>query len=73
MSIVMIQASAAVFRPSASRSRFLSGSSGKFNRALSVKPTTSSVPSSFKVEAKKGEWLPGLPSPVYLDGRYLII
>lgn len=68
MVTVTTQASAVVFRPCTSRSRFLSGSSGKFNRALSVKPTTSSVLNSFKVEAKKGEWLPGLPSPAYLDG-----
>lgn len=70
MVTVTTQASAVVFQPCTSRSRFLSGSSGKFNRALSVKPTTSSVLNSFKVEAKKGEWLPGLPSPAYLDGRY---
>ena len=62
------QASVPTLRSCASRSAFLSGSSGKLNRTLSVKPTTSCV--SFKVEAKKGEWLPGLASPSYLDGRY---
>ncbi|PWA93386.1 chlorophyll A-B binding protein [Artemisia annua] len=60
------QASVPTLRSCASRSAFLSGSSGKLNRTLSVKPTTSCV--SFKVEAKKGEWLPGLASPSYLDG-----
>lgn len=64
MAAVTTQASAAVFRPS----RFLSGSSGRLNREVSVKPSASCY-KSFKVEAKKGEWLPGLPSPAYLDGR----
>lgn len=35
-----------------------------------MKPIASSSSASFKVEAKKGEWLPGLASPGYLDGRY---
>ncbi|KAL0535685.1 hypothetical protein IC582_030026 [Cucumis melo] len=48
MATVTTQASSTVFRPCASRSRFLSGSSGKFNRALSVKPTTSSIPIAFQ-------------------------
>lgn len=63
------QASFPTLRPCASRSAFLSGSFGKLNRTLAVKPATSSSV-SFKVEAKKGEWLPGLASPSYLDGRY---
>ncbi|RVW12055.1 Chlorophyll a-b binding protein P4, chloroplastic [Vitis vinifera] len=42
--------------------------SGKLGREVSVKPMTSSSYRSFKVEAKKGEWLPGLSSPSYLDG-----
>jgi light-harvesting complex I chlorophyll a/b binding protein 4 len=70
MATVTTQASAAVFRPCASKSRFLSGSSGKLSRELSMKPMASPSSASFKVEAKKGEWLPGLPSPGYLDGRY---
>ncbi|KAJ0751182.1 putative chlorophyll A-B binding protein, plant and chromista [Helianthus annuus] len=65
------QASVAVFRPCASRTRFLTGSSGKLNREFSVKPANSYSSGSFKVEAKKGEWLPGLASPGYLDGRYV--
>lgn len=68
MATVTTQASAAVFRPCASRSRFLTGSSGRLNRLVSVKQSVSSF-KSFKVEAKKGEWLPGLASPTYLDGR----
>lgn len=71
MASVTTQASATVFRPCASKSRFLTGSSGKLNRGLSFKPMapSSSSSTSFKVEAKKGEWLPGLPSPAYLNGR----
>ncbi|KAK4402305.1 Chlorophyll a-b binding protein 4, chloroplastic [Sesamum angolense] len=62
------QASVAGFRPAcASRTRFLTGSSGKLNREVSVRQAVSSY-NSFKVEAKKGEWLPGLASPAYLDG-----
>lgn len=71
MATVTTQASAAVFRPCSSKARFLTGSSAKLNREVSLKalPSTSS-PASFKVEAKKGEWLPGLASPGYLNGRY---
>ncbi|TVU67045.1 hypothetical protein FQP81_21195, partial [Pseudoalteromonas distincta] len=62
------QAPVAVFRPCASKTRFLTGSSGKLNRDLSVKPANTYSSASFKVEAKKGEWLPGLASPGYLNG-----
>lgn len=68
MAAVTTQASVAILRPCASKTRFLTGSSGKLNREVSVRPAVSSY-SSFKVEAKKGEWLPGLPSPDYLNGR----
>ncbi|KAF5459723.1 hypothetical protein F2P56_019645 [Juglans regia] len=70
MATVTTQALAAVFRPScAAKSRFLTGSSGKLHRELAIKPmASSSSTASFKVEAKKGEWLPGLASPGYLDG-----
>ncbi|MBA0821307.1 hypothetical protein Gotur_000982 [Gossypium turneri] len=68
MATVTTQASAAVFRPCASKTRFLTGSSGKLNRDVSFKPVASTSTGSFKVEAKKGEWLPGLPSPAYLNG-----
>ncbi|MBH0219679.1 hypothetical protein GH793_15985, partial [Listeria monocytogenes] len=57
------QALTAVVRP---WSRFLTGSSGKLNREVAIRPAVSAK--SFKVEAKKGEWLPGLPSPAYLTG-----
>lgn len=73
MATVTTQASAAIFRPCASRTRFLTGSSGKLNREVSFRPSTSSSYNSFKVEAKKGQWLPGLASPDYLDGRYVLI
>lgn len=68
MATVTTQASAAVFPPSATKTRFLNGSSGKLNRDFSFKSSTLSY-NSFKVEAKKGEWLPGLTSPTYLNGR----
>ncbi|XP_068642648.1 chlorophyll a-b binding protein 4, chloroplastic-like [Aristolochia californica] len=69
MATVTTQASVAGFRPLASRSRFLTGSSGKLTRAWSFRPLPStSNTTSFKVEAKKGEWLPGLTSPPYLNG-----
>ncbi|CAN1296500.1 Chlorophyll a-b binding protein 4, chloroplastic [Linum perenne] len=68
MATVTTQASAAVFRPCAGRSRLdLSGSPTR----LSIKRVGSSsrrISSAFKVEAKKGEWLPGLASPGYLNG-----
>ncbi|PIN06641.1 hypothetical protein CDL12_20800 [Handroanthus impetiginosus] len=67
MATVTPQASVAGFRPCVSKTRFLTGSPGKLNREVSVRPTFSSS-KTFKVEAKKGEWLPGLPSPAYLDG-----
>ncbi|KAJ6760525.1 CHLOROPHYLL A-B BINDING PROTEIN CHLOROPLASTIC [Salix purpurea] len=67
MATVSTQASAAVFRPCAYKSRFLAGAPSKLNRELSIKPISSSSP-AFKVEAKKGEWLPGLASPSYLNG-----
>ena len=68
MAAVTTQASVAGIRPCASKTRFLTGSSGRLNREVSFKPVASG---SFKVEAKKGQWLPGLASPGYLDGRYL--
>lgn len=68
MAAVTSQASIAGLRPCASKTRFLAGSSGKLNREVSFKPVATT---SFKVEAKKGQWLPGLASPGYLDGRYL--
>ncbi|KAI8018963.1 hypothetical protein LOK49_LG04G01915 [Camellia lanceoleosa] len=57
MATVTAQASTAVFRPHAAKSQFLTGSSGKLNREISLKSKSSS-PRSFKVEAK-GECLPG--------------
>lgn len=66
MATITTQASAAVFRP-----QFLTGSSGKLNKGVPFKPIPSSSTSSFKVEAKQGEWLPGLPPPAYLNGRYI--
>ena len=73
MATVTTQASAAVFRPCInSKSRFLTGSSStKLNREVSLRPMASPSATSFKVEAKKGEWLPGLASPGYLTGRYV--
>ncbi|KAE8730866.1 Chlorophyll a-b binding protein 4 [Hibiscus syriacus] len=68
MAAVTTQASAAVFRPCSSKTRFLTGYTGKLNRQVCLKPMVASSNSSFKVEAKKGEWLPGLPSPAYLTG-----
>ena len=73
MATVTAQASVATLRPLASRSRskFLTGSSGKLSRELVIaKSFPASASASFKVvEAKKGEWLPGLASPAYLNGR----
>ncbi|KAF5734687.1 hypothetical protein HS088_TW15G00179 [Tripterygium wilfordii] len=72
MATVTTQASAAVFRPCVSRSRFLTGSSGRLNRDLSIKTMASSSSTTtctLKIAARKGEWLPGLSSPGYLNGR----
>lgn len=70
MATVTTHASASIFRPcTTSKPRFLTGSSGRLNRDLSFKSIgSSSKTSSFKVEAKKGQWLPGLASPDYLTG-----
>ncbi|CAL0319897.1 unnamed protein product [Lupinus luteus] len=68
MATVTTQASAAIFRPCASKSRFLTSSSGKLNREVAFRPVGSRISTSFKVQAKKGEWLPGLASPGYLNG-----
>ncbi|KAL7115051.1 hypothetical protein ACP275_04G160100 [Erythranthe tilingii] len=69
MAAVTAQASVTVFRPCATtKTQFLAGSSvGKLNREVFVRQAASSY-KSFKVEAKKGEWLPGLASPDYLAG-----
>ncbi|KAJ9568354.1 hypothetical protein OSB04_004320 [Centaurea solstitialis] len=56
----------AVFRPP--KTRFLTGSPGKLNRELATRPANAHPSASFKIEAKKGAWLPGLASPGYLDG-----
>jgi len=68
MATVTTQASAAIFRPCGLKTRFLTGSSGKLNREVAIRPMGCSPSASFKVEAKKGEWLPGLASPGYLTG-----
>ncbi|GAU48102.1 hypothetical protein TSUD_133220 [Trifolium subterraneum] len=68
MATVTTQASAAIFRPCGLKSRFLAGSSGKLNREMAFRPVRCSPSASFKVFAKKGEWLPGLASPGYLTG-----
>ncbi|KAJ4972575.1 hypothetical protein NE237_005749 [Protea cynaroides] len=67
MAAVTTQASLAGLRPLKSKSRFLTGSSGKLTREFSIQKAASSPPNSFKIEAK-GEWLPGLASPGYLNG-----
>jgi light-harvesting complex I chlorophyll a/b binding protein 4 len=63
MATVSTQASIAALRPCTSRSKFL----GAPVRIAKVAPVLSRK--AFKVEAKKGEWLPGLASPTYLNGR----
>ncbi|XP_042498160.1 chlorophyll a-b binding protein P4, chloroplastic-like [Macadamia integrifolia] len=67
MATVTTQASLAGLRPCQSKSKFLSGSSGKLTREISIRKAAPSAPNSFKIEAK-GEWLPGLASPGYLNG-----
>ncbi|KAJ8630624.1 hypothetical protein MRB53_023947 [Persea americana] len=71
--MVATLASGAGFRSCTSKSRFLTGGSrGKLSGEMSPvsvrAPTSSSSVNSFKVVAKKGEWLPGLASPGYLTG-----
>ncbi|XP_072992396.1 chlorophyll a-b binding protein 4, chloroplastic-like [Typha latifolia] len=63
MATVTAQSSIAGFRPCTSRSKFL-GSRGK----VAAKTTKATTFKSFKVEARKAEWLPGVASPAYLDG-----
>ncbi|OIW18500.1 hypothetical protein TanjilG_13252 [Lupinus angustifolius] len=63
MVTAITHASASIFRPCASKSRFLNGSSVSFTQMRSHSYT-----SSFKVQARKAEWLPGLDSPDYLTG-----
>ena len=64
MASVTARAPVAALRPSSAslRSSFL-GHSSRLGRSAAA-PTRRSL----KAEAK-GEWLPGLPSPAYLDGR----
>ncbi|KAK8941683.1 hypothetical protein KSP40_PGU008423 [Platanthera guangdongensis] len=66
MAAIITQASLAIPRPC-----FLTGFSGKLARAAAAIPATTATSSTttLKVEAKKGEWLPGLASPGYLNGR----
>ena len=67
MASVTTQAALGVSRPSICRSGFLTGSSVS-RLARRVRPGSNSAPArSLKVEAK-GEWLPGLSSPTYLNG-----
>ncbi|MQI32332.1 hypothetical protein EI016_24465, partial [Escherichia coli] len=68
MATVTTQPSAAIFRPCVSKSRFLTGSSGKLREVMTFRPMGCPPSTSFKVQAKKGEWLPGLASPGYLNG-----
>ncbi|KAH9624367.1 hypothetical protein KSS87_011683 [Heliosperma pusillum] len=68
MAAVTTQASIAGFRPCATNSRFLTGVPGKLNKESPVRLPSTSLNCSLKVEAKKGEWLPGLTSPNYLTG-----
>jgi light-harvesting complex I chlorophyll a/b binding protein 4 len=62
MASVTARAPIAALRPSASA--FL----GHSSRLARVSSTTATTRPSLKAEAK-GEWLPSLPSPGYLDGR----
>ncbi|KAA0846904.1 hypothetical protein EYC93_28510, partial [Enterobacter hormaechei] len=67
MASVTTQAALGVSCPSVCRSGFLTGSSVS-RLARRVRPGSNPAPArSFKVEAK-GEWLPGLSSPSYLNG-----
>ncbi|KAL5981250.1 Chlorophyll a-b binding protein 4, chloroplastic [Asimina triloba] len=71
MAMVTAQVSpVAAFQPRVSKSRFLTGSPGKFAREFVVKTPAAAATSSkpLKIVAKKGEWLPGLASPDYLNG-----
>ncbi|PWZ29404.1 Chlorophyll a-b binding protein P4, chloroplastic [Zea mays] len=65
MASVTARAPVAALRPSSS-SAFL-GHSSRLGRTATASPTRRSL----KAEAK-GEWLPGLPSPAYLDGRSVV-
>ncbi|KAH9606279.1 hypothetical protein KSS87_014947 [Heliosperma pusillum] len=71
MAAVTTQASIAGFRPCGTKPRFLTGAPGKLNKECPFRLPSTSSSCSFKVEAKKGEWLPGLASPNYLNGRIM--
>lgn len=55
------------------KSGFLTGSKysslARNVKVAAVAPAVSNK--GLKIEAKKGEWLPGLSSPAYLNGRYV--
>ncbi|EFJ34771.1 light-harvesting complex [Selaginella moellendorffii] len=64
MAASTMQASIGVSCPST----FLSRSSSKLQRGSRAVAAPSFATGKFKVEAKKGEWCPGLASPGYLNG-----
>mgnify|MGYP007076055172 CR=1 FL=1 len=71
-----MQASLGVSCPSSSlsKSSFLGGSSRLSRSYRGAGALVSSSSSrSLRIEAKKGEWLPGLASPAYLNGRLVYL
>jgi hypothetical protein len=69
MASVTARAPVAALRPSAS---LKSSSSAFLGHSSRLGRTASPTRRSLKAEAK-GEWLPGLPSPAYLDGRSVLL
>lgn len=67
MSSVSMQAMSV--SPAVCKTSFLSGTSNtRLSRSVQVAAAPLSSPQVLKIEAKKGEWLPGLASPPYLNG-----
>jgi light-harvesting complex I chlorophyll a/b binding protein 4 len=69
MASVTARAPVAALRPS---SASLKSSSAFLGHSSRLGRTASPTRRSLKAEAK-GEWLPGLPSPSYLDGRSVLL
>ncbi|KAH9298723.1 hypothetical protein KI387_030405, partial [Taxus chinensis] len=66
---ISTRAAMGVSCPSISKSGFFTGSTpSRLSRNLRPGSIPTHNKYSFKVEAKKGEWLPGLASPNYLNG-----
>jgi light-harvesting complex I chlorophyll a/b binding protein 4 len=70
MASVSMQAARVSAPTTLCKSGFLTGASAsKLTRNVRVGASVAAPVRGLNIQAKKGEWLPGLDSPTYLDGR----